>query len=65
MKTWKYAAVVVVAIMWLGDRGYKEDMDEQASFCEGVRAGRWPDYKSWCEPDPNPDTKFATSRAGH
>lgn len=43
-KNWLIAVAVVAAFGIVGSMDYKDEVREQVTYCENVKAGLWPDY---------------------
>ena len=48
-KNWLIAAAVVAALGIVGSTDYADEVREQVSYCENVKAGVWPDYNGTYE----------------
>lgn len=43
-KNWLIALAVVVIVGVVGNMDFQDEVREQLSYCENVKAGVWPDY---------------------
>lgn len=53
-RNWLIALAVIVAVGIVGNMDFQDEVRQQLSYCENVKAGVWPDYdgtyKTECTP---------------